>query len=224
MIHCGLWTLGHSADELRPLWRTLEVPSKLAVRNDHDTVVSDPTLGEPRSGIELEPALAAGPRALPQLMIVNNTGAAASYTVTVGINDTDGTGLAEADGSPITITRGAEGDAADLRDIGGPAGGSEVRGGVGHSLRSLGSRRGRGLRSRSARLGIACCGGRSPARTTPERAWPDRLGCHSRGREPPPPSPHRAHWLAALAGYFVREDLHTCPTHGATGIARPRWG
>ena len=42
----------------------------------------------------------------PQLRIVNNTGTAASYTVTVSINDPDGTRLAEADASPIAIAAG----------------------------------------------------------------------------------------------------------------------
>ena len=42
----------------------------------------------------------------PQLRIVNNTDTAASYTVTVSINDPDGTRLAEADASPIAIAAG----------------------------------------------------------------------------------------------------------------------
>ena len=42
----------------------------------------------------------------PQLSIVNGTDTAASYTVTVNINDPDGTRLAEADTSLITIAAG----------------------------------------------------------------------------------------------------------------------
>ena len=42
----------------------------------------------------------------PQVMIVNSTDRAASYTVTVNINDPDGTRLAEADSSAITIAGG----------------------------------------------------------------------------------------------------------------------
>jgi hypothetical protein len=42
----------------------------------------------------------------PQLTIVNSTDSAASYTVTININDADGTRLAEADTSPITIAAG----------------------------------------------------------------------------------------------------------------------
>ena len=42
----------------------------------------------------------------PQLSIVNGTDTAASYTVTVNINDPDGTRLAEADASLITIAAG----------------------------------------------------------------------------------------------------------------------
>jgi hypothetical protein len=42
----------------------------------------------------------------PQLRIFNNTDTAASYTVTVSINDPDGTRLAEADASPIAIAAG----------------------------------------------------------------------------------------------------------------------
>ena len=42
----------------------------------------------------------------PQLRIVNSIGTAVSYLVTVNINDPDGTRLAEADTSPITIGAG----------------------------------------------------------------------------------------------------------------------
>ena len=42
----------------------------------------------------------------PQLRIVNSIGTAGSYLVTVNINDPDGTRLAEADTSPITIGAG----------------------------------------------------------------------------------------------------------------------
>ena len=42
----------------------------------------------------------------PQLTIVNRTGTAASYIVTVSINDPDGASLAEADSSPITVGAG----------------------------------------------------------------------------------------------------------------------